>query len=416
MREEIVVLFAYHFPPQNVIGAVRPYRLVKYLRRLGVRCYVITAANDSERPDIEDVAFISDPFITRPREGFGWQVERALRRFLLPGEVGTQWSVAAYKRAKAFIGVHENARITLLSTYPPFGSHFAGYWLARNTQLPWIADFRDPLTSNLSDLRFNSPQKAVYRRLERLFVGKAKCVIANTDAAQLNFQVRYPERAQDIELLWNGFDPEERLQALPIPQRKQKVFSHVGELYGRRDITPLLKSIRRLFDNKRLSPHEIHIQLVGPTLPTTIPDEPFLSAAIHEGWLTVVPEQIPRSEAQAISCTSDGLLLIQPQSVLQVPAKLYEYVQIGRPILAFVPRDSPVERILEQSGVAYGCAYATDPPDVFDESVLNFFKLDTTVRRPSTWFEATFNAQCHAQQLYKLICRLHGDERTRKSN
>jgi hypothetical protein len=31
MAERIIVMFAYHFPPENLIGAVPPYRFCKYL-------------------------------------------------------------------------------------------------------------------------------------------------------------------------------------------------------------------------------------------------------------------------------------------------------------------------------------------------------------------------------------------------
>jgi hypothetical protein len=344
-------------------------------------------------------------------------LERAVRKLLMPGEVGTQWSAAAYKHAKAFIHAHEDARITVFSTYPPFGTHFAGYWLSRKTHLPWIADFRDPLTNNLKDVHINPLRKPFYRKLEHLFIDEAKCILANTDTARDNFQRRYPARAQNIHVLWNGFDPEQRLHASAVPHRQQKVFSHVGELYGRRDISPLLKSIQRLLDSNRLSPKDIYIQLIGPALPTTLPDQAFLSAAVEQGWLKLVSQLVPQEEAQRISCTSDGLLLVQPQSMLQVPAKLYEYVQIGRPVLAFIPRGSPVERILQQSGIAYQCAYVTDPPQVFDESVFTFFQLDSSARQPSAWFEDNFNTQHHAEQLYKLIRKLHGEgDRTTTDN
>ena len=40
----LVVLIAYHFPPDNAIGGARPWRFYKYLKRLGYECHVLTAA------------------------------------------------------------------------------------------------------------------------------------------------------------------------------------------------------------------------------------------------------------------------------------------------------------------------------------------------------------------------------------
>jgi hypothetical protein len=58
-----------------------------------------------------------------------------------------------------------------------------------------------------------------------------------------------------------------------------------------------------------------------------------------------------------------SLLLVQPHTGVQVPGKLFEYVRMGRSILAFLVKGSPVERILERSGTAYTCIYPEQTPD-----------------------------------------------------
>lgn len=402
MTKDLVLMLAYHFPPENTIGAARPFRFYKHLSRLGLECHVITAADASALPDLH-TEYIPDPFVTNPRKGFGWQLERAVRKFLLPGVTGTQWAAGAYRAAKKLVDAQRGARITILSTYPPLGTHLAAFWLSRRTGLPWIADFRDPLANNPGSGATNWIHNASYRGLEKLFIAKAACVIANTDTAEQMLKRSYPQRAERIHLLWNGFDPERRIYPLPVASSKPRVYSHVGELYEGRNIAPLLLSIGRLVDSGRLSPSEIQIQLVGPARSSSLPDSAFITAAIDRGWLKLVPRQIPQSEAQQIAQTSHGLLLVQPHSTLQVPGKLFEYIQIGRPILAFIPPDSPSERILERSEIPYQPAYACDSPKALDESVLKFFKLDGVNRKPSAWFEAQFNTQNHAHKLFEWV-------------
>ncbi len=406
MSSEVLVLFAYHFPPENAIGGMRPARFQKYLQRRGVRCHVITAADVSSRPDL-DAEYVPDPFETSPREGLGWQVERALRKFILPGVTGTQWAFAAYKTAKQFTDSQANAQITILSTYPPLGPHLAAYWLTRKTGFPWIADFRDPLANAPGITDFSRFHHAAHARLERAIIGNADCVIANTDTARDQLKRAYPARASRIHLLWNGFDPEQRLTALPVANSTKLIISHVGELYAGRNVTPLLMSLERLIAAKRLSPQAFQILLAGPAKRSALPDDAFVSRATEEGWLKLAPEQIAQDEALQITRSSGALLLVQPQSNVQVPGKLYDYIQIGRPILAFILPDSPIERILERSGVAYQCVYPSDSPAKFDESVLKFFQLDTTPKQASAWFEDTFNTQKHAERLHELMRELH---------
>src|ERR1017187_6096621 len=102
MTERIVVMLAYHFPPENSIGGARPYYFYKYLSEMGYRCYVITAADQGHHPNL-DTEYVPDPFVTSPRLGIGWQLERAVRKVLFPGAAGFQWSRLACQAASAFL-------------------------------------------------------------------------------------------------------------------------------------------------------------------------------------------------------------------------------------------------------------------------------------------------------------------------
>jgi hypothetical protein len=411
---DLLLVFAYHYPPENSVGGARPYRFCKYLSRMGVRCRVFTAVDVISRPDL-DAETVGDPFVTNPRQGMGWQLERVIRRFCLPGVTGTQWALRAAQAAKRFVenqyaGKRNDVRITILSTYPPLGTPLAAYLLQRERRYRWIADFRDPLAGNPGSGDVNAFHKFCYRRTERVFAGAADCLIANTDAAQQKLQAAYPAKAEKIHLIWNGFDPEQKLSALPLPSGQRRVYSHVGELYEGRSMAPLLYSLGRLMDGGKLDPAKFQIQQIGPVRAGCLPDASFTAVAEAKGWLRVVPDQIPQAEAQRISGQSDGLLIVQPHSAVQVPGKLFEYVQIGRPILAFILPNSPIERILRQSEVPYAAAYASGPDDALDEAVWRYFQLDSTPVKPSAWFADSFDGQKQAEQLYQLIERVHQRE------
>ena len=134
-----------------------------------------------------------------------------------------------------------------------------------------------------------------------------------------------------------------------------------------------------------------------------------MGAAAREGWLDFQPVRLPLSEAQQIVCCSDGLLLVQPQSILQVPGKLFEYLQIGRPILAYVPPNSPVERILQKSGVLYECIYPDSTAEQMDAKLSRFFKMRSVHAEPNAWFEKEFSAEHQSRRLADLIEKIHYD-------
>jgi glycosyltransferase involved in cell wall biosynthesis len=314
-----------------------------------------------------------------------------------------RWSVHAYRAAARFIAENRDRKITVLSTYPPMGAPFAAYLIARKYKLPWIADYRDPLGVFAPSVRLNKFHRAIADFLERHFARTADRSIANTDVAGERLTRLVPAHASRIEVIWNGFDPDRRLHALPIPNRSFKVLSHVGTLYQDRAITDLLLSIQRLIADGRLDPSSIRIHQVGDAAPTCLPDEDFVRAAEQNGWLQLTTRTLPQKEAQQIMCSSDGLILLQPHTAIQVPAKLYEYLQVGRPILAHVTRHSVIERVLSRSGVPYTCVYPDQSPAEFDAAVSSFLEGDFTTVRPSNYFEQNFNGQHQAETLARII-------------
>jgi hypothetical protein len=406
MPDHLILIFAYHYPPENVIGGLRPYRFSKFLSRLGYQCRVFTAAEQIGRDD-PDTEYVPDSFFTRSRSSPGWQLERAIRKFFLPGDLGMQWSCHASRAARAYMKAHPAKNVTLFSTYPPVGPHLAAWQLARTESLPWIADFRDPIPDGQKDKSVHRLQNRVYRWLERGVAQKASAVIANTDAAMAQWQGKFPSLNGKAHVIWNGFDPEERVAPLPAASGGCRVLSHTGELYAGRSVTPILESIARLMAANRLRSKGVLVRLIGSAEPTALPNQELLDRARSEGWLELVTQWIPKNEAFRIAQSSDGLLLLQQQSATQVPGKLFEYLQIGRPILAFVQRDSPSERLLAQSGVPYRCVYPGSAPEVVDNIVAEFFNIPPEPVAVSPWFEEHFNAENQTRQLDALIKSLH---------
>ena len=415
MSERMVLMFAYHFPPENAIGGARPYQFYKYLSRMGYRCFVFTAADQGAKED-EHIKYVPDPFTQRPREGISWQLERAIRRFLTPGATGLRWSLAACRTAREWVPPRPASEITIFSTFPPLGAHLAGFRLAATTNLKWIADFRDPFSNDLSAAELTRLQQLTSRRLTRTFLTRADAVIANTDTMAEKWKNSYPGVSDRIHVIWNGFDPEDGIEPYPVTKRNCKVVSHVGELYSGRTVAPILESISRLIDAKRVKAERVRVRLVGPTESRCIPDTAFLERARKQGWLEIVREQVPQLEARRVAQTSDALLLVQPHSTVQVPGKLFEYLRMGRPILAYILPGTPTERILQRSGAAYTCVYAGSSVQDMDRAIEGFLDDEQNVTAANEWFRETFDARRQAEALDALIRSIHRPESGTQEN
>jgi hypothetical protein len=393
-----LIVFAYHFPPENAIGGLRPFRFCKYLQRRGVDCQVVTAAHGAAvNPGCEEVP---DPFDSK--HDLGKVVEMGIRKLFLPGAMGIRWSCQAREAAKHILQKRSGVGGVVFSSSPPLGSHLAAWQAVSRFHLPWIADFRDPIASHSSD-RYSTFVRLF--DLERRIVRRSRFVLTNTDTSADRLRALYPEFADKVHLIWNGFDPEDRVRPEPVTARPYTLISHVGQLYLGRTATPIIESIARLISQKRLKSNDVRLRLIGPADISCLPPSSLLEDGMREGWLDLRNEKIPKLEADGITAGSDSLLLLQPQSTLQVPGKLFEYLQMRRPILAYLARESPSERILARSGVPYRCIYPDNSPAEQDRVVAEFLAMPKAEVATSPWFEEHFNAEYQTATLYDLLKR-----------
>ncbi|MCC7176704.1 MAG: glycosyltransferase [Bryobacterales bacterium] len=411
-----VMILAHCFPPDNLVGALRPFRLYKYLPRFGFPCHVLTASPQPEPPPA-NVHYVGDRFQSSP----AWPMRcfrfglHAISRVVYPEGPGQAltWIPQACSRAERLLS---RAPVRFLfSTFPPLATHLAALRLRQRHRgnLIWVADFRDPLSGNPEESPLGSFWSA---QIEPWIFSRADWLIANTDVAAERWRARYPHRAHRISHIWNGFDPEEEIQAQPVPQRGYRLIAHVGTIYHRRPPQALLASLVRLQESRRLDPAAVRLSLVGGLEPQSIPDQRLLDSLIEKGTVQQNGE-VPPEEAHRLMARADSLLLIDwtgDRSGLQVPYKLFTYLRVGRPILAITTRNSPVERILARSGVPYECLYPGDEAGETDAKVLRFLRLPAEPVRASAWFYDEFDGRRQAGLLAGVLEELLAERARRR--
>ncbi len=400
-----VILLPYYYPPHREIGSLRPSRFRKYLERLGYRCHVITASRQSE-PHPLGVTVIPDELGDMWEGDIGGQlwfkgyVELLLRQFMFPGHVGFFWSRAAAGECRRIAKENPDARFVVFSTYPSLGSLLAG-WFVHGRRMPWICDFRDPFDT-LVPGKVPGYIRIWSQLLERRVFRKAAAVIANTEPAAAVWQKQYPWARHKLHAIYNGYDPEQALRARPIPARDHKLIVHAGTLYPGRNPNALIEGIARLRHQASREAMRAKVLLLGSVTKLLEANWTLYEEAQREGWLEL-RGYVPRTEAQAIVEEADALLIVQPHTGVQVPGKLFEYVCVGRPVLAVVPRSSPIEMILVNAGVPYTCLYPDDPPEVVDRKLLEFLRLPNTPAPLNEWFRTNFDAKRQTEQLAAII-------------
>ena len=230
-------------------------------------------------------------------------------------------------------------------------AHCVAYTLSRLTGLPWIADFRDPVTSSVAT--HDRLTVSTQMRWERRVLSRATYSVFTTPGALRSYAERYPEidRAGRLRFIPNGYD-EDDFEGLPpyrsIEGEHPLHLVHAGILYpsGRSPI-PFFEALANLRDSGFLGPHDIRVTLRASG------SEALYGAELQRlglGSMVTLAPTLRYREALAEQSQADALLLFQgDQYDSQIPAKLYEYLRIGRPIFGLVGAHGDTAAILRES-------------------------------------------------------------------
>ena len=397
-----IILVAYYFPPANAIGGDRPFRFFKYLKKMGYPCSVVTAsAQGTGGPT--DVIVVPDRIGERwvsenslAKLSFAAHVERLTRRFVIPACTGVHWATQVAPVCRDLIRRNQKSRrVVVFTTFPPLGVLLAGLIIALRGGVAWICDFRDPLYSD----------GFIARRLEAMTFRIADAIIANTGSMAAKWFNQYRHLRPKLHTICNGFDPEQQPRPREIPARSCRVIVHTGELYGGRTPTIVLESLSRL-RQVDAGAREVRVVLQGAIGYAVDMPKRLVDGGIREGWLEVHDWNIPREAAHRLIEEADGLLLLQPQSALQIPGKLFDYLCVGRPILAVLSQASATEEILAKAGVPYVCIYADDEPTTVDNKLAEYLRFSNQAVPASEWFRNTFSAATQTVQLGAIVERI----------
>ncbi|MDL5050790.1 glycosyltransferase [Oscillatoria amoena NRMC-F 0135] len=389
-------MIAHAFAPENLIGAYRPARFARYLPEFGYEPWILTASTQEPPlpPRLREVPFRYNP------------LELLLGKTFFPHDDRMSWAPRATREAAAWIPSFP-APPLLFSTSPPLASHWAAWRLARRFRLPWVADFRDPLVANFGRRSFLG--RLVDPPIERRTVERASAIIMNTAAAADELRTRYPVHAHKITALPNGYDPNDGFQPLPIPPREKRIWFHGGSIYRNRYLQRLLDALWRLTSSGKL-PSGWQLRLLGLIEDLSVLESPSAIALRQQGALSVRNEFVPQAQALREAAEADATMVFDHYhdsgANLAIPAKSFDCVRAGRPILAFTSPGAPLDQMLAACGVPSVRIYEQDAPAAIDEKLLAFAALPPEITPFSEAFRQAHSAPEQTRSLAALFDKL----------
>jgi glycosyltransferase involved in cell wall biosynthesis len=353
-----VLMLVYRFAPVGGSFVQRTVKLVKYLRRLGWRCTIITPRFEGEVLD-EDLAR-EVPADTRvhhagssvragsplwqalSRTPGGWRWVPTLRKNLAYPDYAGSWRRKAIEVAERLIA--ERRFDVLYSASPPASCHVAAMELQQRTGLPWVLDFHDPWTDNIEQYEgIWSVRKRLDRRLERRVLHAGGWIAANTDAQREEFVNHHGVPADRITCIRCGYDEEDFAGEADAEMTKFRI-CYTGSFYYSYNPQLFFDALAE-FLAKRNVP-ELELTLTGKSCENVdywLRDRSIIDRIDRRGY-------VERAKVPALLASSAVLFLTTHPGGRQVPAKFYEYLRAGRPIIATGEVEGDVGRILRRTG------------------------------------------------------------------
>ncbi len=355
-----VLMVAFQFPPfAGSSGVQRTLRFVQHLPALGWEPIILTAspfAYEACSVDLLDQV----PRSAHVARAFALDSARHLALagrypgFLARPDRWMSWRIDAVRVGRKLIKHMRPAAIW--STYPIATAHGIASRLGRAGRLPWIADFRDPMAQE--GYPADPATWRSYKSIEHDALHSAAASVFCTPGAARMYAERYPDVPGDaITVIENGYD-EDSFDGIDAardcatalnPGRLTLV--HSGVVYpSERDPTQLFAALAQLKRDAGAVVAKLVILFRASGNDRMLRE---LGQRFGVSELVQLEGPLPYRQALLEMMRADGLLLLQASNCnAQIPAKLYEYLRSGRPILGLTDPSGDTALTLRAAGIA----------------------------------------------------------------
>jgi len=395
-----VLFVSYHFPPDAAVGTLRTQKFVKYLAGQGWNPFVLTVQerhyphlDEGRLADVRGALVARTPFWRTPlqflidlrdgmRTGRTAQAAASPTGSEKPGRAGAAgcsalkrwlvglnwcpddklyWVVPGLFRGLALIRKHDIRRIVVSA--PPNSSILLAYLLSRLTGAGLVIDFRDPwLLRHGASPQPIKPQRLLnfeYALQVHMLRHAAAVVTTNEDFRSALLREHAFLGENRVHVVCNGYDSEDYPPLSARIDTGKFCISYLGTFYMQRNPETFLRALAQFMGERGLSSADVEVRFVGDTENAAGSPVRRMIEGNGLGDVVTLAGKVDYPQALKIMCESSVLLLLAPNQPYQVPAKTYEYMAAGRPVLALAQPGATASLV-----GSTGCGIAVDPDDV----------------------------------------------------
>jgi glycosyltransferase involved in cell wall biosynthesis len=390
-----IVIVSWHFPPSQEIGGKVVWRLAKHLALLGCDVRVLVAPLSEIRYSDDDYASVlpdglrvirtsvdndvlgdvyrfakkllsfrktspgersSDP-AQPPVSGHGFR--DYIRRLLAFGRYD-RWIKPAARGLRATLA--EQPADLVMSVSPAFQAHSVVMRVRSELKgTPWFTWMHDPgnhhmvATGQLSSVlvgRHLVGRLLARRRAaaERRTIESATRMVVTSQRLADDYMKLLPHLRTPI-LVPCGFDAEE--SQCSAETGSKLVFVYVGTIYSSQTPRPIVESLARLRAAGVYTADEVEVKFVGRLENEEGKQLKSVIEALGMNDVITSSPQVPHADAlRLVGGASVGIAMAE-QLPTQIPAKMYEYISLHRPVLALA--DGATRDLVIENNLGYVC-------------------------------------------------------------
>jgi len=331
-----LLVVANPYPPMASAGTTRVVRFLRHLPAHGWEPVVLTAEarGPAAVPAGVPVVRAAVPMPERllgggPRSG-------SIHRWVSVPDPYVSWVPAAVLKGRRLL--RDQSFDVIFSSSPRPSVHLVAAGLARNSSIPWLADYRDPWSTYQFRTYPTAVHRAAHARLEAWALEQAATVTGVNAPIVDDIAARHPWLAGRTHVLPNGFDRGEAVEPVSLGDGFWLV--HTGRLYGReQQVSAFLAALGTL-------PPDVKALFVGVAGDRVLPE----AARLGLGERVRVEPLVPHARALGYQRAADALLLVNGRTPESMSSKVFEYLQACRPVFAISPAGSAARGLFAEVG------------------------------------------------------------------
>lgn len=403
-----VLIITYYWPPSGKASLHWPVAITKHLPKFGWQPIIFTVKNEGftqkdfslvnkidpnlkviETPVIEVFNFYKkflgksksenlsvSEVMSLENAGIKQKISLWIRMNIFVPDARVTWYPFAIKYGKKLIKeyLNKNKLDAIISIGTPHSTHLIGSKLAKYFNTKHIPFFSDPWTtiSYYDKFKRNKIAEKLDKYLERKILLNSFCTLFVTKSTAAEYEILYPFLKDKTDVLYWGYNEEDfkEFDSMIHINRDEKTIIHSGNLFDYQNPTKFWQTVKKQIENG----NKLKIKFtgtVGKSIVNSIKELGLEKYTKYLGFLSY--------KELLIQLKNADYFLACAYNKKHIPGKIFEYLRMEKPIIAFCDDNEELKNILHASNAGLLFKYDETGEQFFNQSGkfhtnLNFVK------------------------------------------